>query len=124
MSRKNIPLSLLALMICSPSFAKFIVSGPVEGTVCKGFVVQMCGPKTISAFEWNGRITPIDQMVLSRVSTHNDKSRICTLQIKSGISITESVARGSSIPTFYERGPNGLQKVDVDTLRFPCVEVN
>lgn len=117
------PITGLFLMAVSSAVrADYYATGPIEGQVCSGIVIQACGFKTVAAVEGsNGRIYEVTRR-FATVSSFNESTQRCIVRIKTrGDSIISWGIDALKNPTFYELSPSGRHvAVDVEYLSFKC----
>jgi len=114
---KRIALALVALVSLG-CHAEYTRTGPMMGTVCKGFVIKACGPLEIKAVERDGKFYE-PGIVFETV--HEYRNQKCHISIDS-FNVATKLVRSAKNPNFYAHENGQLVKISPDYLTFPCVE--
>lgn len=109
--------ALIAVFAAS-AHAEYVVTGPAEGTVCTGLVIEACGKKTIVALEDKNGMYPFPS-AFKKVDEHNDRKGWCTINTSSN-SLVGSIISRASLPTFYTKEDGVLKAVSPDYITFSC----
>lgn len=117
-------IGLALLSACGVAVAEYVATGPVEGQVCRGFVIEQCKFYQIDAVKGSdGRLyTMTDRF--EKVDEYNSSKRRCWIRTKStGWGLWSSAANAMLQPDFYRKAESGYEKLDVEYLSFPCVKL-
>jgi hypothetical protein len=114
---RRIALALVAL-VSFGCHAEYTRTGPMVGTVCKGFVIKACEPLEIKALERNGSLYEVGHSFTS-VSEYRNKK--CRIDIDS-FNVATKLIRAANNPNFYTKEKGEFVKINPDYLTFPCVE--
>ena len=116
-------MTVLGFLLCpSLSVAEYFRTGPVTGTVCKGFVVEFCSYKVpIVAVKEKGRFYPVAE---SFESVDEYRSNTCHIRLDRGGMWTPLnwVLGTLTKPNLYTLTDGEYTKIDPDSIRFPCVK--
>lgn len=104
-------LLLVAMLSGQAEAVEYVPTGSVEGTSCKKFVIEHCGPVTVAATLESGEIVPFTGIVFRNVSAFHQKTGVCSVNLKA------PEFKGG---TFYELKGGAYARVNVEFLRFPC----
>lgn len=114
--------AVILLLAAVNARAEYVATGPIQGSVCKGFIIESCKFHQLHAVKGDdGRLFTIRERYDS-VSEH--RSGRCWIRTKSkGAGLLSWGANAISQPEFYEKTSDGkYNKLDVEYLVFPCVE--
>lgn len=119
-------MKIIAALVVTAAFATtaqagYIVTGPMEGQVCSGFVIKSCSRKTVAAVQnSSGGLSEVTKY-FNQVTEHNPATGRCVVRIKSkSDSLISAGIDAIRNPTFYERTGSEYQKIDVEYLTFNC----
>lgn len=114
---------LFALGVASASIAHagYHVTGPVEGTVCSGVIIQSCSKRRVDAVEGeNGQLHHMKRY-FEEVSSYSQARGRCGIVLKSGgIGVLKFLADKARLPNFYEQVGDRYERIDVESLSFNC----
>ena len=113
----------LALLILLPgiAFADFTATGPIQGQVCSGFIVESCKLQEIHAVKDGGKLYTIGRRYPQVSKYDQDKGR-CWIDLKSkGTGLFSDLANAMAATEFHTRSASGeYLPVDPDYLTFTC----
>lgn len=93
--------------------AAYIAIGPIQGTVCKGFVVEICGPERIDAEKGaDGKLHPIS-------IRYPDVQRFSP-DVQGGNTGICVFYDTNSWLTFQQQGDGTYKRIDADWIDFKC----
>ena len=110
---------------CSAScYADYLVTGPIEGNVCRGFGIQICGLKALDAVRGSDGQPHEILRNYDSVTEYNENSGRCTIKTKSSdLSIISWGINAIKQPVFLQRTDSGgWLELDVDYIRFKCIK--
>lgn len=113
-----------AVAFSAPAWADYYATGPIEGNVCWGFGIEVCGLHTIAAVKGDdGRLYEV-QRQFSSVTEYKESTGRCWIKTKAkGGGLLSWGINTITQPVFYERTSSGEHKeLDVEYVTFKCVK--
>jgi hypothetical protein len=118
---KAIIFALFALAISAPVYADYFAIGKIEGQVCYGFGIEVCGLHIISAVKGDDGKLYEPNTHYQSVSEYRESSGRCWIHTKTTkLGLFNSVANAVFQPTFYEKVNGEYEKLDVEYITFKC----
>lgn len=115
---------LMALAFTTPAHADYFATSTIEGNVCWGFGIEVCGLHTIAAVKGDdGRLYEVKRQFTS-VTEYKESSGRCWVNTKSkGGELISWGINAIKQPVFLERTSSGEYKeLDVEYITFKCVK--
>lgn len=114
-------ITIALLIVPIPANAWYEAVGKIEGQVCHGFVIEMCGLHNIDAVKGDeGRMYEVKRSFDS-VTEYKESSERCWIRTKSmQLGLFNPVANSILQPTFYEKVDGKYEKLDVEYVTFKC----
>ena len=108
-------------LFSSHLYAEYFVTGKIEGNVCWGFGIEVCGLHDIAAVKGDdGKLYEPNTRYQS-VTEYRESSGRCWIRTKSTqIGLFNPVANAFLQPTFYEKVDGKYEKLDVEYITFKC----
>lgn len=122
--RQLTPIVIACVLVCPSAFADYLVKGPIEGNVCWGLGIEVCGLKKLDAVKGaDGRLFTISDRFKS-VSEYNSAKGRCWIRTKStGGGLFSWGVNAAIQPEFFEKTDSGeYKKHDVEYVTFKCIE--
>ncbi len=118
---KSVVIVFLA-SLSSLSYADYYVTGKVEGNVCRGFGIEICGLKPIHAVKRDGQMYEVAPS-FKTVSEYKESSKRCWIMTKNkGGGLISLGINAATQPDFYEKSGGEYKKIDADYITFPCIQ--
>lgn len=113
-------IGVLFAILSTPSLADYYVVGKVTGTECNGFVIKICGQKSIDAVEKDGNLYEITQRFKNVDKFSKGRCTINTKNSNGGVisGITNLVKQ----PNFLTLKNGKYESVDADYISFKCAK--
>lgn len=124
MKKTIILMAVCAAISVSPSWAAYVATGPIEGNVCWGIGIEVCGLHKVAAVKGDdGRLFEVSTKYDS-VTEYKESSGRCWIKTKSsGGGLFSWGINAIKQPTFLEITDSGKYKeLDVEYLTFKCVK--
>ena len=115
----------LVLMFSSDKVqAEYVAIGPIEGNVCQGWGIQVCGRRKLEAVKDDGGRLHKILKIYAEVSEFKESSSRCFIKTKfSGLGLLSSGVNAVKQPVFLERTSTGeLKELNVDYITFKCIK--
>lgn len=121
--RTLLPLTVL-LLLASPSYADYIVSGQIEGNVCHGIGIEWCELHKIAAVKGDDGRLYEPKTNYASVTEYKESSGRCWIKTKqTGGGLISWGVNAMKQPTFLEKTSSGEYKeLDVEYLVFHCIK--
>lgn len=116
--------TLIVFGFSAPTMADYYATGPIEGNVCRGFVIEACGLHTIAAVKGDDDRLYEVQRRFASVTEHKESTGRCWIKTKvKGGGLLSWGVNAAKQPVFYERTSSGEYKeLDVEYVTFKCVK--
>ncbi len=122
--KKQLCIAAFTAALATQTYADYFVSGDIEGNVCRGFVIEMCGLHKIHAVKGSdGRLVEVTKRFES-VTEYKESSGRCWISTKSqNLGAFSWGINAIKQPVFLERDSGGgYKELDVEYLTFKCVK--
>lgn len=122
--RKALFLALCIGSFHSGAWAKYVVTGPIEGNVCHGFGIEWCGLHKIDAVRGDGGRPYKVKTTFDSVTKFNETKGRCWIVTKSkGGGLLNWGVNVIKQPIFLEMTPTRkYEELDVEYVTFPCLK--
>jgi hypothetical protein len=115
---------IVLLLLATPSYADYIVTGQIEGNVCHGIGIEWCEFHKIAAVKGDDGRLYEPKLHYESVTEFKESSGRCWIKTKqTGGGIISWGINAIKQPVFLERNSSGEYKeLDVEYLVFKCVK--
>ena len=114
-----------ALLILLPSIAlaDFTATGPIQGQICSGFIIESCQFEEIVAVKDGGQLYTIGRQY-PQVSTYDQSKGRCWINLKSkGAGLISGIVNALASTEFHTLSTSGeYLPADPEYLTFPCIK--
>jgi hypothetical protein len=121
---RALAITLMILGFSTPALADYQAVGPIEGNVCRGFIIEACGLHRIAAVKGDdGQLHEV-QTRFASITEYKESSGRCWIRTKAkGGGLISWGLNAVKQPMFYERTTSGEYKeLDVEYVTFKCVK--
>ena len=111
--------------LIKPLMADYVVTGPIRGNECSGFVVEVCSSRSVDAVKGDDGSLYTVQRRYETVSEYKENAGRCWIDVKSRGSGLLSMALNLFTGTeFFEKQKDGTyERIDIEYLVFECKKV-
>lgn len=114
---------VLLIFLPSIALADFTATGPIQGQVCSGFIVESCQLQEVSAVKDGGKLYTIGRRY-PQVTTYDQAKGRCWINLKAnGAGLFSDLANALASTEFHTLSPSGeYLPIEPDYLTFTCIK--